>query len=277
MFRKEENAIQEWSPENVTMCADRQKKILEQAALMLRPGGVLVYSTCTFSAKENEGVISDFLNRHEDFFIERADQEAFFSPGQAAWIPNPAPGLEHAMRLWPHKIAGEGHFIVRLRKEGTAYALPPAISSGGAESIRTCMDFLRNDLGLSAQLIEDLAGKGRFFTFGEQIYLLPKQMLSIKGLKVVRPGLHLGTNKKNRFEPAHALALYLQKEQAQAVCELSENQTAGYLRGETFACDACLKGWTLLTVEGFTIGFGKAGGGVMKNHYPKGLRKCYNG
>lgn len=273
MFRKDETAIQEWSAETVRMCADRQRKILEQAALMLKPGGVLVYSTCTFSAEENEGVISDFIKRHEEFSIDRAEQETLFSPGRKDWIENPAPGLEHTMRLWPHKIAGEGHFIARLKKSGERYSGSSVISAGGSAGMKTCLDFLREDLGLSPSLMEQFVQKGNFLAFGEQVYLVPKQMLSLKGIRVIRPGLHLGTNKKNRFEPSHALALYLAPDQAKAVCGLSEEQAERYLKGESFPCSAGLKGWMLLTVDGCTIGFGKAGGGQMKNHYPKGLRK----
>ena len=114
MFRKEETAIHEWSPENVKMCAKRQCSILEQAACMLRPGGTLVYSTCTFSPEENEGVISMFLREHDDFAIEESALERFFAPGRADWVENPADSLVHTMRLWPHKIAGEGHFIAKL-------------------------------------------------------------------------------------------------------------------------------------------------------------------
>lgn len=271
MFRKEEAAIREWSMENVKMCAKRQRSILEQAALMLRPGGTLVYSTCTFSPEENEGVISAFLQEHDDFTIEESALERFFSSGRADWVENPADGLAHTMRLWPHKIAGEGHFIAKLKKaDGLYNASAPAIS---LDDKKQCRRFLRDELGLSADIWAKWEDRGNFIMFGENFYLLPKQMIPLKGLSIVRAGLHLGVHKKNRLEPAHALALHLSPEKTNRCYEMTEEQAKDYLRGETFPCDVSLKGWMLLTIDGYSIGFGKAGGGQMKNHYPKGLRK----
>ncbi|MBO5208618.1 MAG: RsmB/NOP family class I SAM-dependent RNA methyltransferase [Lachnospiraceae bacterium] len=300
MFRKDDTAIREWSLEHVQMCADRQQMILEEAAKMLKPGGILVYSTCTFAPAENEGAISAFIEKHEDFEIEEVEQERFFSPGEKAWTENPAEGIEHTMRLWPHKIDGEGHFIARLKKtEGLCSEVCLTIgeeterghskgskgnkgnkgnkgSQGGRneiDSIQLCKDFLRKELILSEEKQEKLEEKAVYVLFGEQVYLVPKQMIPLRGIKVVRPGLHLGTGKKNRFEPSHALALYLKSDNVKLQYEMTDAETERYLKGETFACDGALKGWVLLTTHGFSIGFGKAGGGLMKNHYPKGLRK----
>lgn len=274
MFRKDETAVHEWSLKNVAMCAERQRSVLEQAALMLRPGGVLVYSTCTFSPEENEGVISVFLQEHTEFFIEESAQEKFFAPGRREWIENPAVNIEHTMRLWPHKIAGEGHFIARLRKADGLYA--GTIRDAVRESLRKTGNapaFLQEEPGVSARVRKRWEDSGVFTLFGEHVYLVPKQMISLQGLSILRPGLHLGVHKKNRFEPSHALALYLSPEEVRQCYPMTQQQAQCYLRGETFACDDTIKGWTLLTIDGYTIGFGKAGGGQMKNHYPKGLRK----
>ena len=302
MFRKDETAIDMWSSENVRMCADRQLNILDKAAGMLKAGGVLVYSTCTFSPEENEGVISEFLRRNEEFSIEEVSQEEFFSPGEGGWIENPAKGIEHTMRLWPHKIDGEGHFIAMLRKAGdlnteSDYKLHTTLNSksiqlskkgsvdtikqkfpqqrklSSADGFKLCRDFLDKELGIDKNLLQKIYQSGRLTMFGEHIYLIPSDMISLQGLKVVRPGLHLGTNKKNRFEPSHALALFLLPDEVESHYEMTDEQTKKYIRGETFACDEGLKGWMLLTTGGYSIGFGKAGGGQMKNHYPKGLRK----
>ena len=303
MFRKDETAIREWSMEHVQMCADRQQMILKEAAKMLKPGGVLVYSTCTFAPAENEGAISEFIKRHEDFVIEGVEQERFFSLGEKAWTENPAEGIEHTMRLWPHKIDGEGHFVARLKKAEGLYAdvcltIEEEMrrgqgkdskvnkvnkvnrgnkgSQGGKseiDSIQLCKDFLHKELGISKEKQEQLEEKAVYILFGEQVYLVPKQMIPLQGIKVVRPGLHLGTGKKNRFEPSHALALYINKEDVKQHYEMTDEETLQYLKGETFNCDASMKGWVLLTTHGYSIGFGKAGGGQMKNHYPKGLRK----
>ncbi|MDE5931113.1 MAG: RsmF rRNA methyltransferase first C-terminal domain-containing protein [Lachnospiraceae bacterium] len=326
MFRKDETAINEWSPDHVRMCAERQRSILEQAVLMLKPGGMLVYSTCTFSMEENEGVIGSFLRKHPEFSIEEAVQEKFFAPGRRVWMACSVveqvhgldgdvsftgadvrtEGLEHTMRLWPHKLAGEGHFIAKLRRAGTlalthTYGNSIAKDNGcsaekgsgrkkekkTADDMEPCCTFLREELGLSDAVYEGFKQKGVFLPFGEQVYLVPRQMIPLKGLKVIRPGLHLGTNKKNRFEPSHALALYLSPDMVKKHYEMTKEQAESYLRGESFACDESVfgkeqKGWTLLTINGYAAGFGKAGNGQMKNHYPKGLRKertaiCQNG
>ena len=115
---------------------------------------------------------------------------------------------------------------------------------------------------------------GTFTMFGEELYLVPKQMVDMKGLKVLRPGLHLGTLKKNRFEPSHALALALRPDQVKHVCNLESDdpQVKAYLNGQTLNMDG-EKGWYLITVDGYSTGWGKLAGGIMKNHYPKGLRK----
>ncbi|MCM1146078.1 MAG: RsmB/NOP family class I SAM-dependent RNA methyltransferase [Clostridium sp.] len=288
MFRKDETAVCEWSPENVAMCANRQRTILKQAALMLKPGGTLVYSTCTFSPEENEGVISRFLEEHPEFSIEESTLEKFFSPGRSEWVENPADGLAHTMRLWPHKIAGEGHFIAKLKKADGLYdALAAAVSvmeketrtrrkgkgQDGIDDREQYRRFLSDELELSADIWEKWENRGKFIMFGDNFYLLPTQMIPLKGLTVLRPGLHLGVYKKNRIEPAHALALYLSPEQTSRCYDMTQEQAKAYLRGETFACSDTIKGWTLLTYGGYTVGFGKAGNGQMKNHYPKGLRK----
>lgn len=275
MFRKDETAIEMWSLENVEMCADRQLDILEQAAKMLKAGGVLVYSTCTFSPQENEGVISEFIRRHDEFAVEETKLESFFSQGEGKWVENPVSDIEHTMRLWPHKIAGEGHFIAKLRKADGLTTKPLQIKEQSIDGVKLCREFLEKELGVSNKLRDELEQNGRFILFGEQIYLVPVDMIPLKGIKVIRAGLHMGMNKKNRFEPAHALALYLPPDEVKRRYEMTEEETAKYLRGETFICDNVLKGWTLLTTGGYSIGFGKAGGGQMKNHYPKGLRKLW--
>lgn len=250
MFRKDETAIEMWSPENVKLCAQRQLKILEQAAMMLKAGGVLVYSTCTFSPEENEDVINEFIKSHGEFYIE------------------------NTMRLWPHKIAGEGHFIARLRKEEglNPKCLKPKIQET-IDGYKLCRDFLYKESGICDELISKLLSNSHITSFGEQIYLVPPDMISLQGIKIIRAGLHLGTDKKNRFEPSHALAMYLTPDDVDKSYELTKEQAKKYIKGETLVCDSNLKGWILLTVNGYSIGFGKAGGGWIKNHYPKGLRK----
>lgn len=260
MFRKSEEAVNEWSPENVEMCAERQADILKSAAIMLRPGGRMVYSTCTFSPEEDEGMISRFLEKHPEFEIEEVKRFKGMSQGIAP--------LEKAIRLWPHKIEGEGHFLACLKKEGQEQKQADLFyEEEKGISLKECKDWS----AFKEQYIKtDL--EGVYFKFGDQLYLLPAGTPSLKGLKVLRPGLHLGTFKKNRFEPAHALALTLKPWEAASSFALSINKAEDYIVGNTFPAEG-EKGWYLITTQGYSLGWGKLAGNTMKNHYPKGLRK----
>ena len=250
MFRKNEEARQEWSTENVRLCAKRQAEILDEAAKMLCPGGRLVYSTCTFAREENEESIAHFLERHSDFLF-----------------------LEDK-RLWPHKVEGEGHYIAVLEKKGKLKEDYRPLSAGGPAktlSLKEAKEFAE----FGRECIRDFTHKDwRLYLFGEQLYQLPVDMPDLRGLKVLRPGLHLGTLKKNRFEPSHALALALPPSRLRFTWELSaeSREIRDYLAGQTFPAQG-EKGWYLITADGYGLGWGKLAGGIMKNHYPKGLRR----
>lgn len=270
MFRKNPEACNEWSPENVHMCAGRQDEIMEQAAEMLLPGGRLVYSTCTFAPEENEGTVSRFVQRHPEFSIVPVSLPDGMSRGRPEWIDRPAEGIEHTIRLWPHHLKGEGHFTAMLQKAGT---LPDgsSFSFGGEKGLQE--KDVREYTAFKQEYIRKEM-KGVLVRFGEQLYLLPEGAPPLKGLKVLRPGLHLGTLKKNRFEPSHALALSLLPGDVASVVELGSRELAErYLSGQTFETEA--SGWCLLTLDHYSLGWGKASSGIMKNHYPKGLRKSW--
>lgn len=287
MFRKNEAACQEWSPENVELCAERQDEILECASGMLRPGGRLVYSTCTFAPEENEGSISRFLNRHPEFRVLKIEKGSYGQAdcdGKASYVEKPADGLENTLRLWPHHIRGEGHFAALLAKEGElpegcrAFSANGALKSIPEKELGEYVNFVRETLktGSSLRLMRDFSDgepSGSYIQFGDNLYLAPEGMPSLKGLKVLRPGLHLGEMKKGRFEPSHALALALSPQVVKHVWNLesSDQRVMAYLNGQTFAAEG-EKGWYLICVDGFSLGWGKLAGGIMKNHYPKGLR-----
>ena len=271
MFRKNADACDEWSPENVTLCAQRQTEILECAASMLRPGGRMVYSTCTFAPEENEGTISRFLEKHPEFSILDVPHYETMSAGVAAWTDAPQPGLEHTVRLFPHHVDGEGHYLAVLGKAGSVSDSYEGYCANGMEKgipereAKEYMDFAKDTLRKMPQ--------GKLIRFGEQLYLAPEEMPATKGLKVLRPGLHLGTMKKNRFEPSHALALALRPEDVLHSYDMAgdSKEVHMYLNGQTMPADG-EKGWYLMTVDGYSIGWGKLAGGMIKNHYPKGLR-----
>lgn len=271
MFRKNADACDEWSTENVALCAERQVEILECAASMLRPGGRMVYSTCTFAPEENEGTISRFLAAHPEFTIMDVPHYGQMSSGVAAWTDDPQPGLAHTIRLFPHHVDGEGHYLAVLRKEGRVSDNYEGYCAKGLEKgvperdAKEYLDFVRESLRVKPV--------GKLIRFGEQLYLAPEEMPAVKGLKVLRPGLHLGTMKKNRFEPSHALALALGPEDVFHSYDMAGDSTEVrmYLNGQTVSADG-EKGWYLMTVDGYSIGWGKLAGGMIKNHYPKGLR-----
>ena len=249
MFRKEEAAVTDWSQETVEMCARRQAEILHSGALLVRPGGRLVYSTCTFAPEENELAIANFLAEHPDFTPETVD---------APWF---TPGPDGSFRMWPHKLLGEGHFGAVLRKAGEEFS----------EEDRPAAQKLPKEWTEFEKKLDICLPEGYPVMFGQSLYWAPAGMPEIRGVKVLRPGLELGEVKKGRFEPAHALALWLKT--AANVQDLSADgeQIKAYMHGETISCDR--SGWCLVTVGGYSIGWGKGDGNVLKNHYPKGLRR----
>lgn len=336
MFRKEEAAIPNWSVENVRHCAERQKGILDCAAQMLKTGGTLIYSTCTFAPEEDEEQVADFLKNHPAFqqlnLREEIGPERFDSMGLEAGNDG------KSIRLFPHRLDGEGHFVAKLvngpigeelsvqdqipsdrdvvhvgmtsagerkstvksapmntkvsaavkkkehvnaadarharlerKKEGrqrkkAAQGNAPA---GVQEALELWREFADETLTESGKT--KIAGEP--VMFGSDLYLLPT-LLPLAGLKVLRPGLHVGTIRKNRFEPAHALALTLDKDDIQHSIGLDAESTEAHawLRGESLPVDRSIKGWTVVLVNGKTLGWGKASNGMLKNHYPKGLR-----
>lgn len=267
MFRKDEEARNHWSLENVEICAKRQDEILSHAGEMLKPGGRLVYSTCTFSPEENEGTISRFLENYPNFEIEHIEKYEGFGPGRGDWVENAASSIEQTIRIWPHRIKGEGHYIAVLKK--TDGDESPRIKYANAKvnpkMLKEYRQFACEHLLITPS--------ENFIAFSDQLYSLPEEAPSFDQLKVFRPGLHLGTFKKNRFEPSHALALALKKEEVKNVWNLSASSPdlLAYLKGEVLQGSG-KKGWYLITVDGFSIGWGKLAGNAIKNHYPKGLR-----
>ncbi|MTI56188.1 MAG: NOL1/NOP2/sun family putative RNA methylase [Geosporobacter ferrireducens] len=267
MFRKDPEACQEWSLENVALCAVRQLEILNCAAAMLKPQGKLVYSTCTFSPEENERVLEQFLCEHKEFSLIEASIFEGFKPGRVEWTTHRTRTLQKALRLWPHRLRGEGHFLAILKKEDGD--LPKKVKTKlkplDKNSMKDYFDFGKNYLKEVPQ--------GDFIQFGENLYCLPEIEVSLEQLRVLRPGWHLGTLKKSRFEPSHALALSLKSFEAQNVISFSavSEEILSYLKGETIETSG-IDGWNLICVEGYSIGWGKLVQSVLKNHYPKGLR-----
>ncbi len=246
MFKKEPNAIPEWSEANVAMCAARQKEILDRAAETVAVGGRLLYSTCTFSEEEDEWQIEEFLKRHPEF------------------------SLVKERKLYPHTFRGEGHFCALLEKnssfeEGTrprSVKLFPVLKNSAAE--RAFRAFGEDFFG------EPLTGTLHTLADG-RMYLVPAGMPDLSGVSLLRLGVELGEFDGKIFKPAHALAMAWGG-RAKRKLSLSREESERYLRGETLRADLP-NGWCAVCVEEFPLGFGKCVNGTVKNHLPKGLRK----
>ncbi len=295
MFRKEEQALNMWSQHNVDMCAERQLEILHSAADMLRPDGYLTYSTCTFAPEENEGVLLEFLQYHQEFEVVMPQNAAILDClahgvldcGVPEWVDAPpqyAEQLKNCVRLFPHHADGEGHFAALLHKSAHAPDLSLGHRENKSKSNRKAKgkgsdhgSELKNAIALFEEFAKDVLYKlpqGVPCLFGDQLYFCPPSFdIDTQGLRILRCGLHLGTVKGKRFEPSHALALASSATNARKVMMLEADSplTAAYLHGDTIPCGG--NGWHLILVDGFPLGWGKASGGMMKNHYPKGLRK----
>ena len=236
MFRKDGQAVRDWSLEHVETCAVRQRAILSDAQKAVKSGGTLVYSTCSFSPQENEETVKAFLDRHTDF------------------------SLVQMKRFYPHTSAGEGQFLAVLVREGTR--VPSAFSIGKSDKVpafEAFSDAVRLPEG-QLKLLRD----GR-------VLLLPPMPFPFEGVKIVRAGLLLGEVKGSRFEPAHALCMAGRDTPFYQRCELSFDEAMRYLKGETLMKDA-EKGYGAATYAGHALGLYKASDGMLKNHYPKGLR-----
>lgn len=247
MFRRHPETRDEWSPEAPAGCAKRQAEILDCAAELVRPGGRIVYSTCTMNAEENEDTVAAFLLRHSDFTVE-----AFSLPG--------ADAPEGMLTCYPHRMRGEGHFVALLRRqgEGTA-ALRPDTSLPKPDKLQRAAlsAFCANSPEATAVL-------------GDTLISL-RDLPDVKGLKVLRAGLHLGQMKGKVFQPDHAWAVSFTPPQIPRY-PLTQEAARRYQAGETIEAEG-LRGFVLPTLCGLPLGFGKVSDGVMKNHYPKGLRR----
>lgn len=254
MFRRDEQAVQDWSPEHVETCAVRQLAILMSAAQALKENGILVYSTCTFSREENEGVVSAFLKQRDDFTL--VDRNLKF--GRPAFLPE-------ARRIFPMD-KGEGHFVAVLQRLSKNDAYPKPYPCRSLSVKNEIQDFYsqiyKTELQNSAEQI------------GKNILLLPEALPDLKGLGVIRAGLLLGEAKTNRIEPAHAAFMAAKPEELRSVINLPHDspEIDAFLRGEEIAVDASCKGYTGVAADGVLTGFGKCSNGRLKNHYPKGLR-----
>lgn len=244
MFRKNaEEALSEWSEENVALCAERQRGILDEATKMLRLGGRLVYSTCTFSYAEDEGQVCDYLQNHPEMRLIKQE------------------------KLYPHKVRGEGHFAALFEKVADgetdrASTLKRQVSRVAEKAYR---DFEKEFFKVRyAEYLHEVGGT---------LYALPEGVFDFNGIQILRAGVRLGEVKNGRFEPDHALIMSAKPTECNNVLRLSatDMRVDKFLRGETIDGEVG-KGWCMVAIDNFPIGLGKNAGGVIKNHIPKALR-----
>ncbi len=291
MFRKDEDMWREWSEQSIEKCVLMQTDILRHAATMLKAGGTLVYSTCTFAPAENEQMVIRFLAENPDFKIQSLQLFPGFVSGQTEGLGFTLEEEKIAastIRLWPHLLDGEGHFVAVLRKADDAHAFSDNLNrenKRNKQTRRTPVDFSDLYTFLAEQTLLDWRHQS-FTTFGEHVYLKNERSPDLDGLKVVRPGMYLGMLKKNRFEPAHALALHLQPNDVRCYVSWTpdDEHLLRYLRGETIEIareelnfledeDSRTKLYVLVCVDSFSLGWGKWQQGILKNEYPQSWRR----
>ena len=249
MFRRHPETRDEWNAESPAGCAKRQGDILDSAAVMLRPGGRMVYSTCTLNTIENEGVVEDFLRRHPDFELAPFELPTLSAP-------------QGMLTIYPHRVKGEGHFVALLRRKGEGVAAWKTASPKENAPDKAAMPALQAFLpGAQANLL-----------FGGELRLCPDfpDLSKAKGVSVLRSGLHLGTVKGRVFVPDHAWAVSIAPPAVPRV-HLDAETARLYQGGQVVPAEG--KGWVLACYGGLPLGWGKISDGMMKNHYPKGLRR----
>lgn len=270
MFRKSNSMITAWENNGNQLFRDLQVSILKEVVKMLKPGGKILYSTCTFAPLENEKSVEYLLSLDEELRICSFDRYEGFDSGHPNWSDTNNPDLEKCARLWPHKIEGEGHFVALISKEGLA----SNAGNYGSYPIKKAK--------LSKEIIEFFDGFKKAFDYNrfelsqDKLYYIPDAFPAVKGLRILRCGLYLGELKKNRFEPSQSLAMSLDYEDFKNVINLSaqDERVSKYLKGETIDVDdlTAKNGWALICVDSYPLGWGKLNNGVLKNKYLPGWR-----
>ncbi|WP_429970933.1 RsmF rRNA methyltransferase first C-terminal domain-containing protein [Fructilactobacillus sp. Tb1] len=265
MFRKNHDATSYWSEDYPKECAIRQRDIISEAVKMLKPGGQIIYSTCTFAPEEDEQIISWLVDNY-NFEILPIHKFKGMVGGKPAWSDGNTE-LDKTVRLFPHLFKGDGHFVAKLQNtdEGKPGKVRYQRSNVSADIRKEWEKFDKADL-------VDFDPKN-LLKFGETLYSFNPEIPDLNGLKVMRPGTPLGQIKKNRIEPAYGLALEINPNDVKNKLNITRNEWKLYVHGDTIPTDPSLKkGWYLLVCDGMAVGFGKVVSGTIKNFFPKGLR-----
>ncbi|MCR5691714.1 MAG: RsmB/NOP family class I SAM-dependent RNA methyltransferase [Eubacterium sp.] len=274
MFRKEPSMVKAWEQNGPEFYAKLQEEILSQALPMLKPGGYLLYSTCTFSPLEDEGTVDKVLSMDPDMELVPMEGYEGFSEGNPDLIGSDRQEIRNCIRIFPHKLDGEGHFLALFHKKEEANQPVQSYQEarGGlrGEEQRLFEEFSQN-------LNRDFENR-RLETKGGMVYYMPDQLPKMRGLRFLRSGLFMGEMKKNRFEPSQSLAMALRMEDYKNCLNLrsQEDRVLRYLKGETLSLteeEAGLEnGWVLVCVDGYPLGWGKKNKASLKNKYHSGWR-----
>lgn len=259
MFRKDPFSVDAWSVEHIQACAIRQKYLLEDAIQLLKPGGRIVYSTCTFAPEENEELIKGFLQNHPEFKLFNHPSNSYFDALTTKGV---------GVKLWPHLIQGEGHYVAVLQHQANTpnpikfthrmkNPMPPAWKRFAEKT------FYHDNIQPN-------------FALEERLFQIPISYQYHSALHTLRAGVYFGEIEKNIFYPSHHLAHFLRPQDVKQNLELSlaDPRLERYLHGEEINAEVD-NGWILISVDGLSLGWGKASQGRIKNHYPKALRLTY--
>jgi NOL1/NOP2/fmu family ribosome biogenesis protein len=263
MFRKDPGVMAAWTNQSYLAFSRTQQQILNTAAEMVRPGGRLLYSTCTFTPAENEEVVLQFLRQNHNFCLVDIPKTGGFAAG----ITGQGESLPAVARLWPHRLQAEGHFLALFQRTDAEDVPKPTKTQSPKIALDTFHSFMH-------QYLPTVNFEGCFINYGTYLYSQPLGLPSLQGLKVVRPGLYLGQLKKQRFEPSHALALALRSEQAADCINFAANspEVIRYLKAETLPNPDGGKGWAMVCVDGYPLGWAKRTPEGLKNYYTSAWR-----
>lgn len=269
MFRKDEDAIKSWEKYKCEKCCGMQWDILQNVDRMLKPGGVILYSTCTFSPEEDELMIEKFMDAHEgDYELLEIPKVGGIEGGRTSWSGGKY-DFSKAARLWPHKLNGEGHFAALIKKIDKSEIIKNNIYNVDKNVVKISGD-------ISSFLESNLNSKltGHVFQKGVNIYCLPEQCPDLSGLKVAKFGLYLGEIGPKGFIPSHSFVVSLKSNEIKNKLnfQADSREVNSYLKGETLMISG-EKGYTGVCVDGYTLGWAKQTGDMLKNLYPKGWRK----
>lgn len=273
MFRKDRKMAKAWEEHGPEFFSPIQKGLILQAAELLRPGGLLLYSTCTFDGRENEQVVEHLLKHFPEFTVQPMEGYEGFAKGMPELTESGDESLKDTVRIFPHRMKGEGHYAALLKKGGDE-------GNSGFREILSGKKKIPEELAAFLKELDVPFEDSRMDIRGEKAYYMPEALPDMRGVRFLRTGLLLGELKKRRFEPSQALAMYLKKDECRKTIDFSakDERVMRYLKGETLEVGGLAgeneRGWHLVCVDSYPLGWGKLAGGMLKNKYLPGWRLC---